>query len=1347
MLRHCLHLVHAALLLPLMVWLSSAQPAQPEEKLPEQTEVALKQLLGGDTDLAVLIEALPLVASDKYREKIRAVILTPDKAPRSQLVALLDHPFLTLRLAALDFLEEMASTDHSFDPWAPAESPENQAALARWKKWAGEPLETKKRDGIYSDEQRATYLRDLLAANPDQSLRASRFLASEGFSGLAFLERHLTDHPQLPPAQRLKVRETQYLISLQRAFGKNAPLLARHLAFGNRDQVLSALAEVRTSGATALPIINDFLRHSDPLIRETAYDSLLVAGEDAAIPTLSPLLLAESDPNVIHGALRRLKDVKGKEAQELVSQFLTHQNEDVLVSAIQTALTQSGSNSNFYSFGSSSSEKKSPADKAILAALADPRWRVRAAALEFVNKRRVTSAADACLPLLKDQDDFVRNVALATLSNLKEEKALPIIKKMFLEEPSLAGPTLKALANYEKKLENSIIEKLRTYPAQARIEALSIPELAAQLAPEFANDPNADLACAALRALAANSQINYQPKIAATLLAALNSGDAAKRDSILDSLSLDDDKIPSSQSATTLHQLVEENLTEQERQALDSLYQEFLQPKKSANLVNPTLPAGQPDPRSIHLLIEKIASFAKTSENPALAYQAALALCKIDHSQGFLTLAEKFSTLTPAQKSDIAGAFYSTENPDAAALIKLLLTQPVAELRQRGAYFAFSGNQLKLHDILYQQLLATDSPLQASEAYSYQFNEHFEENENAKKLLLPLLQHSDPAHQILALIAIQKCKSPSSYMAQIQNLAASPSPLLRRAAYRTWKVIQPTTFFTNAEKIAADPDARVRQALTSAYFENPQWTHYFSDVASERDDSYSYSYGNRRKSSPTPDLPIFTKLSQADPSPIIRLEASLALLAAGQPVDVDTVIAHYNDCPDRDAMTYFLIRWINDNASRLTAALAPLVALVPQDRLDSDTRKVISSLGTKEKGKIAMDFAQLSSIEKKRQDAGPAVLAPATPTATVEVKRNSLPLIFFHKAGCRECSLTREYLAKLKNDFPLLVVEEKDILDRDGTILNQALCSRFDVPTLQQNISPAVFTQAGFLVKENITPSNLGTLLAKTMSLPQDDAWSAVTTEESTAAVAEVEQRFQNLTLPIVLLAGLLDGINPCAFATIIFFLSYLQIARRTPREMLMVGAAFISAVFLAYLAAGLALYQVLASLSDRIAGIQRYMNWLFAALALVAAWLSLRDALRARAGKIDEMTLQLPGFMKDRIRTVIRKGAKARNFVIAAFISGILISFLELACTGQVYAPIIYQIQSGKLDAVLWLCLYNLAFITPLIVIFLLAWGGMRSDRLIQFQKNHTATVKLALALLFLALALFILFGKALLG
>ena len=95
----------------------------------------------------------------------------------------------------------------------------------------------------------------------------------------------------------------------------------------------------------------------------------------------------------------------------------------------------------------------------------------------------------------------------------------------------------------------------------------------------------------------------------------------------------------------------------------------------------------------------------------------------------------------------------------------------------------------------------------------------------------------------------------------------------------------------------------------------------------------------------------------------------------------------------------------------------------------------------------------------------------------------------------------------------------------------------------------------------------------------------------------------------------------------------------------------------------------------------------------------------------------------------------------------GVTISLLELACTGQVYLPtILYMLKSGSSGALTHLVVYNLAFILPLVIVFGLAWTGMRSDALIQFQRRNTALVKILTGILFLALAAFLLFGHLLL-
>ena len=88
-------------------------------------------------------------------------------------------------------------------------------------------------------------------------------------------------------------------------------------------------------------------------------------------------------------------------------------------------------------------------------------------------------------------------------------------------------------------------------------------------------------------------------------------------------------------------------------------------------------------------------------------------------------------------------------------------------------------------------------------------------------------------------------------------------------------------------------------------------------------------------------------------------------------------------------------------------------------------------------------------------------------------------------------------------------------------------------------------------------------------------------------------------------------------------------------------------------------------------------------------------------------------------------------------------ISVLELACPGQVYLPTItYMIQQGEAAAGARLLLYNLAFIVPLTVIFVLAHSGLRSETLLAVLRRHAVPVKLGTAALFFALFLLVFLG-----
>jgi len=240
------------------------------------------------------------------------------------------------------------------------------------------------------------------------------------------------------------------------------------------------------------------------------------------------------------------------------------------------------------------------------------------------------------------------------------------------------------------------------------------------------------------------------------------------------------------------------------------------------------------------------------------------------------------------------------------------------------------------------------------------------------------------------------------------------------------------------------------------------------------------------------------------------------------------------------------------------------------------------------------------------------------------------------------------------------------------------------------------------------------------------------------------EEKFNALTCGMVAGAGLLDGINPCAFTTIIFLISYLSFVGISRKQMFYTGGVFTLAVFLTYFAIGLTLFNFLKSIlrSQAIIG---GVNLLLLLVVVTLGVFSVIDFVRCFKGNVKDITLQLPDFLKKAIRGRIRGFARNKGAIVgASFVLGVVIAGMELACTGQVYIPIVTMISEPtyRITAVSYLFLYNVAFILPLVAVFLLAAFGVTSDRMGNIFRRHIAAVKMAFVMLFAVMALMIIYN-----
>jgi cytochrome c biogenesis protein CcdA len=353
----------------------------------------------------------------------------------------------------------------------------------------------------------------------------------------------------------------------------------------------------------------------------------------------------------------------------------------------------------------------------------------------------------------------------------------------------------------------------------------------------------------------------------------------------------------------------------------------------------------------------------------------------------------------------------------------------------------------------------------------------------------------------------------------------------------------------------------------------------------------------------------------------------------------------------------------------------------------------------------------------------------------------STPLIYYFTEGCSECRAVEQELEVLGSTYDFYIYRKVDSLDAAGAKVRSALDTSYGVPDAQRGVAPTIFIGDKVFVREPAIKAGLEQALqSSTPALRQQllDAW--VSAEKGGGK--EPTDLFKTFSVLTVIGAGLLDGVNPCAFATLIFFISYLIMRSKSKRDILFVGLAFAAGVFIAYLAAGMGLYQVV-SRSSWFFALSKWFYLVIGIFAAVIAVLSVRDAWRARHGDLGDMTLHLPERNKGIIHKLIRNQARTGFVATSAFLVAFPVSLFEFMCTGQTYLPTIVLIVSQdalRARAALLLVVYNLLFILPLVLITGIAYLGVTSEHLVAWLKRNATPVKAATSVLFIALAGFLL-------
>jgi cytochrome c biogenesis protein CcdA len=314
--------------------------------------------------------------------------------------------------------------------------------------------------------------------------------------------------------------------------------------------------------------------------------------------------------------------------------------------------------------------------------------------------------------------------------------------------------------------------------------------------------------------------------------------------------------------------------------------------------------------------------------------------------------------------------------------------------------------------------------------------------------------------------------------------------------------------------------------------------------------------------------------------------------------------------------------------------------------------------------------------------------------------KEKLNVVYFYSSKCLACKENTSFIKNLETLDGINLIKY-NTNEEDCTTTQSAYAEHFGVSEIDSLKVPYIY----FGDKSyELSPS----IHAKVLNEINDYVSGNVDYENfkydsDKCEKSPFEKFMEKMTVPGILLAGLIDGINPCAISMLMVFYSFLLMTENK-KKIIIMSSMFIFGIFAANLTFGLGIKYFYNTFAGN--GILLYALYgISIGMCLVAFILNTIDIINAKKNK--EAKNQLPDRIKFKLSNILRNSIFSKFAAAVALLVGFLIGAVELACTGQIYFPTLtYMIQTTNygFESIILLIGYNLMFVLPLIIITVIA-------------------------------------------
>jgi len=343
---------------------------------------------------------------------------------------------------------------------------------------------------------------------------------------------------------------------------------------------------------------------------------------------------------------------------------------------------------------------------------------------------------------------------------------------------------------------------------------------------------------------------------------------------------------------------------------------------------------------------------------------------------------------------------------------------------------------------------------------------------------------------------------------------------------------------------------------------------------------------------------------------------------------------------------------------------------------------------------------------------------------TAASAEDSSKIYFFYGLGCPHCGQVERFFEE-EDLFERYPVEKKEIyFNRENAILFNDLMDELGIPKGSRGV-PTVIIGDKVLVGDRPIIDNFVAEADKFLGNSRGK-------KPINNPNIENEEKSQglDLTLAAVIGASAIDAINPCAFAVLIILMTTI-LATGDGRKALKTGIAFAASIFISYFLMGLGLYGALG-----MTGISHLFFKIIGWLAIILGLANLKDYFWYGKGFLMEVPLSWRPRLKALLRSVTSPWG--------AFGIGFLVSLILLPCTSGPYIVILGMLakKATQVRAVFYLILYNLIFISPMLLISYAVYKGFDPAKAEEIRQKRLRTLHLIAGLIMLAMGAIILMG-----